>query len=255
MIDAVNANARTIDGRTRVSDDVSGATAGMAGSASRGASARSTSGTRSMRDDDRARLGANPWLEFLEGKNPGYPETILSARSREHPAKARGHPRRSHAARQAARRQHARSQPGGNRFARAADVGRAGARAARAACSTRASAISIPKRRRAGVPDDVAALVSALDDRRTVVTLVNLNPRDAANGDRAGRRLRRARIRIGRVERPPPAIGAPRRHRAPRARRRRDADVQHAALRQSPDGRRFPGTDRTDPRQPTPTAG
>jgi hypothetical protein len=33
-----------------------------------------------------------------------------------------------------------------------------------------------PDRRRAGVPEDVAALVSELSDTRTVVTLVNLNP-------------------------------------------------------------------------------
>ena len=32
-----------------------------------------------------------------------------------------------------------------------------------------------PDRKRAGVPDDVAALVSELSDSRTVVTLVNLN--------------------------------------------------------------------------------
>jgi hypothetical protein len=35
-----------------------------------------------------------------------------------------------------------------------------------------------PVRRRAGVPDDVAALVSELADRRTVVTLVNLHATD-----------------------------------------------------------------------------
>ena len=34
-----------------------------------------------------------------------------------------------------------------------------------------------PERRRAGVPEDVAALVSGLDDRRTVITLVNLSAR------------------------------------------------------------------------------
>jgi len=32
-----------------------------------------------------------------------------------------------------------------------------------------------PDRRRAGVPEDVAALVSELSDTRTVVTLINLN--------------------------------------------------------------------------------
>src|SRR6185295_8996647 len=33
-----------------------------------------------------------------------------------------------------------------------------------------------PVRKRAGIPEDVAALVSELSDTRTVVTLVNLNP-------------------------------------------------------------------------------
>jgi hypothetical protein len=33
-----------------------------------------------------------------------------------------------------------------------------------------------PERRRAGVPEDVGALVSELSDLRTAVTLVNLNP-------------------------------------------------------------------------------
>jgi hypothetical protein len=36
-----------------------------------------------------------------------------------------------------------------------------------------------PVRRRAGVPEDVAALVSELGDRRTVVTLVNLSTTQA----------------------------------------------------------------------------
>jgi hypothetical protein len=34
-----------------------------------------------------------------------------------------------------------------------------------------------PERRRAGVPEDVAALVSGLEDRQTVITLVNLSAR------------------------------------------------------------------------------
>ena len=49
-----------------------------------------------------------------------------------------------------------------------------------------------PDRRRAGVPEDVAALVSELSDTRTTVTLVNLSRSQAANRHRAGRRLRRA---------------------------------------------------------------
>jgi hypothetical protein len=38
-----------------------------------------------------------------------------------------------------------------------------------------------PERRRAGVPEDVAALVSELSDTRTVVTLINLNPTQRRN--------------------------------------------------------------------------
>ena len=39
----------------------------------------------------------------------------------------------------------------------------------------RAFAISIPIARRAGLPEDVAVLVSQLADTRTTVTLINLN--------------------------------------------------------------------------------
>ena len=58
-----------------------------------------------------------------------------------------------------------------------------------------------PARRRAGVPEDVAALVSELGDRRTVVTLVNLSPTESRTVIVQARRLRRARVRIRRVER------------------------------------------------------
>ena len=79
----------------------------------------------SMRPADRARVGANPWLDFLDGTNAGYPETALRARHRQHPGQARDHPRGSDAAGQAAGRQHARLQPRGDRRAGAADAGRA----------------------------------------------------------------------------------------------------------------------------------
>jgi len=36
-----------------------------------------------------------------------------------------------------------------------------------------------PERKRAGIPEDVAALVSGLTDSQTTVTLVNLNPSQA----------------------------------------------------------------------------
>ncbi len=48
-----------------------------------------------------------------------------------------------------------------------------------------------PDRQRAGVPEDVAALVSQLSDTRATVTLINLNPLQART-HRPGRRLRPA---------------------------------------------------------------
>ena len=49
-----------------------------------------------------------------------------------------------------------------------------------------------PDRKRAGVPEDVAALVSELSDTRTTVTLDQPQPVAAAHRHRPGRRLRRA---------------------------------------------------------------
>ena len=66
----------------------------------------------SMRPDDRTRVGANTWVEFLEGKNAGYPEEALKRGSRQFGEKARDDSRRQDPARQAARRQHARLESG-----------------------------------------------------------------------------------------------------------------------------------------------
>ena len=49
-----------------------------------------------------------------------------------------------------------------------------------------------PVRKRAGVPEDVAALVSALGDDRTVVTLVNVSPTTARTVVVQGGGVRRA---------------------------------------------------------------
>ena len=127
-------------------------TAGMAGSASRGVSARSRLVLVDARRRPVARAGANPWVEFLEGKNPGYPETALRARPGEHSAQARGHACRPHAARQASRRQHARPESGGDRRAGAADARRAGAGPRRRAAQRplRYFDPGAPSRRRAG---------------------------------------------------------------------------------------------------------
>ena len=54
-----------------------------------------------------------------------------------------------------------------------------------------------PVRRRAGLPEDVAALVDTLEADRTDVTLVNLNPEPRARGHGSGRRLWRTRHLVG----------------------------------------------------------
>ena len=82
----------------------------------------------SMRDADRARVAANPWLDFLDGQERELSEHGSAARDREHPSQGSQHRATTIATWQTARRQHARSQPGCNRCPRAADAGRARAR-------------------------------------------------------------------------------------------------------------------------------
>lgn len=128
----------------------------------------------SQRPDDRARVGAHPWLEFLEGKNPGYAESALQRDLASIPKKV------------AALR--ADTKPADRRLADnmmdfnpaavsaleqlmwgALPPGRAGE-----LMNARLRYFD-PVRQRAGVPEDVGALVSELSDTRTVVTLVNLD--------------------------------------------------------------------------------
>ena len=93
-----------------------------------------------------------------------------------------------------------------------------------------------PDRQRAGVPEDVAALVSELSDTRTTVTLVNLNPIAGATRHRAGRRLRRAPDRERQPRRHDHADSGAALHRAARSRLRRDAGADHEAIREHADG-------------------
>ena len=210
-------------------------TAGTAGSASRGASARSRCGTGRCAPADRARVGANPWLDFLEGKNAGYPEAALQRELESIPRKLAT----IRADRTPPDKRLADNMLDSNPAATDALVrlmwgalvpGREGG-----LLNARLRYFD-PARRRAGVPEDVAALVSELGDRRTVVTLVNLSASEHAHGHRPGGRLRRAPVRIGRVERPEAPAGRPRLHRAARPGRRREAHARDAPLRQSADG-------------------
>jgi hypothetical protein len=126
----------------------------------------------SMHPEDRARVGANPWTEFLDGKNPEYPETALQRDLESIPRKL------------AAIR--ADKTPPDKRLAdNMLDSNPAATDAMvrlmfGALVPSREGGLLNarlryfdPARRRAGIPEDVGALVSELADRRTVVTLVN----------------------------------------------------------------------------------
>lgn len=173
MIDAVNANARSAGGRKQY-PSMHGAEGWYGWQPSPWSVGALEVWYWSMRADDRARVGANPWVEYLEGKNAGYPDEAIQ---RDLDALAR---------RVATFR--ADSTPPEKRLADnmldsnpastdslvrlmfgALVPGREGG-----LLNARLRYFD-PTRRRAGVPPDVAALVSGLGDRRTVVTLVNLH--------------------------------------------------------------------------------
>ena len=128
----------------------------------------------SMRDSDRARVAANPWLDFLDGKNADYPRSALQAELESIPRKL-------------ASIRDDRLPPGKRLADNMLDLNPAATDALvrlmlGALVPGREGGLLNarvryfdPGRRRAGIPEDVAALVSKLEDRRTVVTLVNVS--------------------------------------------------------------------------------
>jgi hypothetical protein len=178
MIAAVNANARTKDGGTEYPTMF-----GDAGWYGWQRTPWSVGALEvwywSMDRADRARIGANPWVEFLDGTNAGYAEGALERDLESIDKKVAA----IRADKSSPEKRLADNMLDLNPAATDALVrlmfgalvpGREGG-----LLNARMRYFD-PERRRAGVPEDVAALVSALDDRRTVVTLVNLGamPRD-----------------------------------------------------------------------------
>jgi hypothetical protein len=138
----------------------------------------------SMKGSDRARAAEHPWLNYLDGKDAGFPAKAL-----------RGDLERVRARAQAQRDD--KSTPDTRLADAALDINPAsvtalihlmegGIQIARPPWSSSSPAQGgalhytrlryfDPDRRRAGVPEDVAALVEKLGEDETVVTLVNLN--------------------------------------------------------------------------------
>ncbi|WP_423141736.1 hypothetical protein ACOYW6_13060 [Parablastomonas sp. CN1-191] len=134
---------------------------------------------------DRAAAGDHPWLDFLEGRNPGYAEQVLQADLAQV------------AARDAARRGDTSTAQtrladytldfnpaSANALVQTMTGGLHIARPPWSPTSPPQGGVPLhsrlrwfdPVRRRAGVPEDIAVLVTALGDRSTAVTVVNTGP-------------------------------------------------------------------------------
>jgi hypothetical protein len=173
MIAAVNANARTIDGRTEY-PTMHGAEGWYGWQRNPWSVGALDVWYWSMRRDDRSRIASDPWLDFLDGKNPSYPETLLKRDVDSIPRKLAGiREDRTPPLKRLADNMLDLNPAATDSLVRlmwgALLPGREGG-----LLNARLRYFD-PARKRAGVPDDVAALVSTLEDRKTVVTLINLN--------------------------------------------------------------------------------
>jgi len=129
----------------------------------------------SQRSEDRARISRNDWLEYLDGRNPVYPEQALERDVKLIPQRLTVIRRDTTPPERRLADNMLDSNPAATESLvqlmwGALVPGREGG-----LLNARLRYFD-PVRKRAGVPEDVAALVSELSDRRTVVTLVNLNP-------------------------------------------------------------------------------
>ena len=192
QIAAVNAHARQVDGRTEY-PTMFGVIPGLAGRSSGAKDATvgwygwqrepwSVGALEvwywSMNAADRARIGANPWVEYLEGKNSAYPESALQRDLDSIPRKVDS----IRADKTAPDKRLADNMLDLNPAATDAMVrlmfGALVPSREGGLLNARLRYFD-PVRRRAGVPEDVSALVSEIGDRRTVVTLVNSSATEA----------------------------------------------------------------------------
>ncbi|KQN26317.1 hypothetical protein ASE86_09315 [Sphingomonas sp. Leaf33] len=136
--------------------------------------------------EDRAAAGDHPWIAFLEGRNPGYAETALKAdldRVAERVAAMRDD--RTTPQTRLADWPIDKNPASANALIQTMTGGLHIARPPWSPTSPPQGGVPLhcrlryfdADRRRAGVPDDVAALVTALGDRSTEMTLVNTGAR------------------------------------------------------------------------------
>lgn len=174
MIEAVNSHARTTGG-VKEYPTMHGAEGWYGWQKSPWAVGAAELWYWSQRADDRARLGKHEWADYLDGKNPGYPETAL----RKDLATIARKIEKVRADTSTPDRRLADNMMDNNPVSHATLLqlmwgalppGREGS-----LLSARVRYFD-PVARRAGVPADVGALVSEMSADRTVLTLVNLSP-------------------------------------------------------------------------------
>ena len=147
---------------------------GTAGAIARGTSGRWRCGTSRRKPEDLARVPSNPWLEYLQGRNPGYPEKAMADDLATIAKRVEG-----------IRNDH--SKPDKRLADNMLDLNPVTTTALIQLTQggmepdRRGNLVNSrlryfdPVRKRAGLPEDVGALVSEMSDTGTAVTLVNLN--------------------------------------------------------------------------------
>ncbi len=183
MTNAVNANARTVDGKTQypsmygldLAADPKATKAGWYGWRDRPWNVGALEVWYfSQKPEDLARVPPNPWLEYLQGRNPGYPEKAMADDLATIAKRVEG-----------IRNDH--SKPDKRLADNMLDLNPVTTTALIQLTQggmepdRRGNLVNSrlryfdPARKRAGLPEDVGALVSEMSDTGTVVTLVNLN--------------------------------------------------------------------------------
>ena len=244
MTNAVNANARTVDGKTQypsmygldLAANPHSTKAGWYGWRDRPWSVGALEVWYfSQKPEDLARVGDDPWLAYLQGRNPNYPETAMAEDLATIKRRVEGIRKDQ-------------SKPDKRLADNMLDLNPVTTTALIQLTQggmepdRRGNLVNSrlryfdPARKRAGLPEDVAALVSEMTDTTTVVTLVNLNAIHSAHGDRAGWRLCGASDRIDRMERQDRSCRQAECAGHSESRRRRQADIEDEALLERSDG-------------------
>ena len=172
QINAVNANARTVNGVTQY-PTMYGADGWFGWQNQPWSVGALELWYWSMRPDDLPRVGRNPWVEFLQGRNPTYPETALQRDLNLIQTRVATIRRDQTTLNQRLADNMLDYNPAAISALIELTLGGLPPSVDGGLLNARLRYFD-PVAKRAGLPADVAALVTEMTDTRTVVTLVNL---------------------------------------------------------------------------------